>query len=190
MILLFGFPKSGTTSFQKFFTELGYHSLHWVCDKGYIGTLIQKNKNNNIPLLTGLEEYDCITQMDVCVSKTDCYWPQLVDYKQLYYENKDSIIILNKRCPKKILSSFKRWNKFNERLNTYNPELINDKTDEGFINFIEKHYYDVETFFKTIPEAKFITCDIENDNVIEKLQKYLDTKNILTFPKENVNPIK
>jgi hypothetical protein len=187
MIILLGFPKSGTTSFHKLFIQLGYNSVHWRCDKGYVGTLIQKNKQMNVPLLTGLEKYNCITQMDVCISETECYWPQLIDYKQLYYENKDSIIILNKRCPKKLLSSFKRYNQLDKRLNTYNPELINNKTDNEFIQFIEKHYCHVETFFNSIPEAKFITCDIENDNVIEKLKRYLDVKNISTFPKENVN---
>lgn len=186
MILLVGFPKSGTTSFQELFSKLGYKSIHWQCKEGYIGTLIKKNKAKNVPLLTGLEKYDSITQIDVCISHSDNYWPQLIDYKQLYYENKDAVIILNKRCPKKLLSSFKQWDNYDKRLYKYNPELIANKTDEGFIEFVEKHYYDVETFFSSIPEAKFIVYDIENDT-IDKLKKYIDIKNISAFPKCNVN---
>lgn len=188
MLFLIGFPKSGTSSFQKLFTKIGLKSIHLHCKEGFIGTIIKKNKEKNVPLLTGLEKYDCITQFDICISETDCYWPQLVDYEQLYYENKDSIIILNKRCPKKILISFKNWNKLNERLYKYNPELINDKTDQGFINFIEKHYNDVENFFNSKPESKFLVYDIENDN-INKLSKYIDIKNIEIFPQENIRII-
>lgn len=188
MILLIGFPKSGTSSFQSLFNKMGYKSIHWKYDKSdkYIGSVIKANKKNNVPLLTGFLNYDCITQMDVCISKEHCYWPQIVDYKQLYYENKDSVFILNKRNPKKILLSFKRWGRYDQRLYKYNPELINDKTDEGFIHFVETHYAEVEYFFSQQPDAKFIAYDIENDN-IDKLKKYIDTKNMLEFPKENVN---
>jgi len=187
MILLVGFPKSGTSSFQLLFTKLGYKSIHqWSRSEGYVGMLIKKNKINNVPLLTGLEKYDSITQLDVCKSTSENYWSQLIDYKQLYYENKDSIIILNKRCPVKLLSSFKRWENLDKRIYKYNPELIDNKTDEGFIAFVEKHYSDVEAFFNSIPEAKFIVYDIENDT-IDKLTKYIDIKDISVFPKCNVN---
>jgi hypothetical protein len=186
MILLVGFPKSGTTSFQELFSKLGYKSIHWQCKEGYIGMIIKRNKINKVPLLTGLEKYDSITQMDVCSSASENYWPQLIDYKQLYYENKDAVIILNKRCPEKLLSSFKRFKEYDKRLYKYNPELIANKSDEGFIEFVEKHYNDVETFFNSIPEAKFIVYDIENDT-IDKLKKYIDIKNISVFPKCNVN---
>lgn len=187
MILLVGFPKSGTSSFQSLFIKLGYKSIHqWTRNEGYIGMLIKKNKTNNVPLLTGLEKYDSITQLDVCKSTSENYWPQLIDYKQLYYENKESIIILNKRCPIKLLSSFKRWENLDKRIYNYNPELIDNKTDEGFIAFVEKHYSDVEAFFNSIPEAKFLVYDIENDT-IDKLTKYIDIKDISVFPKCNVN---
>ena len=37
MIILLGFPKSGTSSFQKLFTDLGYKSYHYQHPKyGYI----------------------------------------------------------------------------------------------------------------------------------------------------------
>ena len=187
MIILLGFPKSGTTSFQKLFTNLGYKSLHWKNDQNkYIGMIIKNNKINNKPLLYGFEKIDCITQMDVCIDTNNAYWPQIKDYKQLYNENSDSIFILNKRNPEKMLSSFKRWNMLNKRLYTYNPNLIIDKSDKGFVNFVNKHYRDVELFFSSYPNAKFITYDIENDN-IEKLEKYINLKGIKHFPKENVN---
>ena len=148
MIILVGFPKSGTSSFQTLFIKLGYKSAHWKYNKNYIGNIIKYNKYNNKPLLSGLKSLDCITQMDICISNKDSYWPQLLDYKQLYYENKNSIFILNKRSPEKILLSMKRWHKMNERIFTYNPELIQNKTDRGIINYMYKHFRDVEHFFE------------------------------------------
>jgi hypothetical protein len=186
MIILVGFPKSGTSSFQKLFIDLGYKSYHWKKNNEYIAMMIKKNKENNKPLLNDFLDTDVITQMDICIDKKKSYWAQLIDYKQLYYENKDSIFILNKRNPKNLLNSFKNWNNYHNRLYKYSPELINDKTDEGFINFVNKHYNDVETFFNSHQDAKFITYDIENDT-IEKLKKYIDIKDIKIFPKENVN---
>ena len=46
--------------------------------------------------------------MDICINEDNCYWPKIVDYKQIINENPDAIFILNKRNPEKLLSSFKR----------------------------------------------------------------------------------
>lgn len=140
----------------------------------------------NKQLLNGFLKTDVITQMDVCIDKNNAYWPQITDYEQLYNENKDSIFILNKRDPIKLLSSFKRWNKLNERIIKYNPELLNNNTDKSFIDFVIKHYTNIETFFSNLPNSKFVTFDIENDK-LDKLNKYIDLKDIKIFPNENKN---
>jgi len=188
MIILLGFPKSGTTSFHELFKTLGYNSYHWKKKYIPIGLLIKNNKLNNLPLLNDFNKDDCITQMDICISNELSYWPQITDYEQIYNENPDSIFILNKRDPSKILASFKKWNNpiFLTRLYMYSSELIQDKTDEGFINFVINHYNNIENFFKSKPQNKFIIYDIENDN-INKLSKYIDIKDIKEFPHENHN---
>ena len=183
MIILLGFPKSGTTSFNALFEKLKFKSYHWKFKDEYIGNIILKNKNNNKKLLNSLENCDCLTQLDVCVDKNNNYWPQLFDYKQLYNENPDSIFILNKRNPNDVLNSFKKWHNLLERFYKYNPEIIKNKTDENFINFINQHYRNVEEFFKNEPNSKFIIFDINKDN-ITKLNTYIDTKNEV-FPHEN-----
>jgi len=188
MILLLGLPKSGTSSFQKIFVDLGYKSFHWTKDGKYIGTMIKNNKINNKPLLCDFLDTDVITQLDICMDKNNAYWPQITDYEQLYNENPNSIFILNKRDPRKILHSFKRWNNLHGRLIDHNPELISDNADDSFINFVTEHYRNIETFFSRKPNAKFLTFDIENDN-FEKLEKYIDLKGIKHFPHENKNPI-
>lgn len=195
MIILLGFPKSGTCSFQKLFTDLGYKSYHQKKAKNFIGILIKNNKEKNLPLLSEFEPNDCITQLDLCYDTKNTYWPQITDYEQIYNENRDSIFILNKRNPIKILSSFRRWsypkkngNNYFTRLCKYSQDIIKGTTDEDFIKLVETHYANIESFFSTKPEAKFISYDIENDT-IEKLEKYIDLKGIKVFPKENVNPI-
>jgi len=94
--------------------------------------------------------------MDVCINKDNCYWPQIVDYKQIINENPDAIFILNKRDPEELLSSFKRWSNLLGRMLKYNPELISDKTDKGFIEFINNFYSEIEIYFKENQQFKFI----------------------------------
>lgn len=48
MIILLGFPKSGTSSFQKLFTNLGYKSYHQDKQSKKIAMLIKNNKLNGI----------------------------------------------------------------------------------------------------------------------------------------------
>ena len=151
---------------------------------------MKTNKENNRKLLEGIEDWDCITQMDVCLSNSENFWPQISDLEQLYEENKDCIFILNRRDPEKLLTSWKNWNKMDERLYRFNPELIQEKNDEGLLKWFVKHFDTVETFFtETNPDSKFICFDIEKDS-IEKLKKYIDIKEFTTFPKKNVSVIK
>ena len=124
--------------------------------------------------------------MDICIDKNNCCWPQIVYYKQIINENPDSIFILNKRNPEELLYSFKRWNNLDKRLFEYNPDLISDKTDKGFIEFVNNFYLEIELYFKENQNLKFISYDINNDKV-EKLKKYLDIPKNYTFPKVNVN---
>jgi hypothetical protein len=187
MIILLGLPKSGTTSFDSLFKELGYKTYHWLKDDQYVGTFIRNNKDNGLPLLTGFEPDSCITQMDVCMSESECFWPQITDYCRIYHENPDAIYILNKRDPVKVLASFKKWKGYINRLYMFNPELVHPQTDYGFIEFVRNHYSRIQSFFAMHPEAKFITYDIDKDR-IEKLSRYIDLNGIKTFPWKNKTP--
>lgn len=193
MIILLGFPKSGTTSFTYLFNYLGYESYHWVFrdDTDYIGSWVKKCKNRNEKLLSWIPKGDkpiAVTQMDVCIDENNCYWPQLVDYKLLYEQYPDAIFILNKRDPRDILKSMKKWQNYDERLLKYNPELLKKLTgnnDEKIIKLIQNHFNDVSLFFQSKKNSKFIPYHIITDKV-DKLNRYIDTKN-LSFPTVNAN---
>jgi len=72
------------------------------------------------------------------------------------------------------------------RIFTYNSEIITNKTDKGFIEFVNKFYLEIELYFKENQNHKFISYDINNDKV-EKLKKYIDIPKNYTLPKVNVN---
>lgn len=192
MIILLGFPKSGTTSFTHLFNKLGYKSYHWVyrSKKDYIGNWIKKNKERNEKLLSFIPKHEgkeiAVTQMDICLDEKNCYWPQISDFKQLYEENPDAIFILNMRDPKDILKSMKKWAEYDKRMLKYNPELfygLKGTDDQKIIQLIQIHFYNVMQFFQKRKEAKFLVYHIITDK-IEKLNKYIDTKN-LEFPTVN-----
>lgn len=194
MIILLGFPKSGTTSFTWLFNKLGMKSFHWVFrnDTDYIGNWIKKMKIKKQKLLSFIPEkyyHNCaITQMDICINKKDAYWPQLLDYKQLYEEYPDALFILNMRDTDEILQSMKKWNEYDKRLLNYNPELVKNfegTNDEKIKKLINHHFYKVKLFFQNKPLSKFLTYHIIHDD-ISKLNKYIDTKG-LNFPEANKN---
>ena len=192
MIILLGFPKSGTTSFHELFNSIGMKSYHWTLKQGvYIGTLIKRNKEQKRELLSFLESKEnvAITQMDICISKNDAYWPQIIDYEQLYNENKDAIFILNKRDPESLLMSLKKWQSYDQRMFQYSSELFRGiegaTNDEKIVNLIERHYSAIEEFFQS-NGSKFVIYDINNDD-ITKLEKYVNLKNVKAFPHVNKN---
>lgn len=184
MIILLGFPKSGTTSFQSLFTQCGYKSAHWFYNGEYIGKLIDNNIKSNKKMLHGIN-VDAITQMDVCLNHDLSFWHQVTNFKDLYYQYPDAIYILNMRNTEKLYKSFKNWGEYDKRIINYSPQFhLNDNNLQDFFN---KHYHNVLTFFNNQPSSKFIAFDIENDN-IEKLRKYIKIPlNIKSLPHKNKN---
>jgi hypothetical protein len=204
MILLLGFNKSGTTSFQDLFIQLGYESHHFFWNENrqnniLISDMMKHQKNVGQPLLgfVSPDKYEnvCLTQMDACFSNDTNYWPQVVDYERLYEENPNAIFILNKRNPEKLLHSFQNWRpnylplqglSLMERIFRYNPDFFHPYSDlktqeEQFLQFVQTHYQKVEDFFESRPEAKFVSYNIETDR-IDKLKPYIDLKNITELP--------
>ena len=195
MIILLGFPKTGTISFQYLFKKLGYKSYHQIYKEGQ---WISKLMMNQISLERNLLDFipkderniTCLTQMDHCLYDKDNnfinFWPQLSHYKELYYQNEDSIFILNKRNTSDLLLSFK--NQFCQGISLYDRFIKHNKNlfskectdDENMLNLFENHYKNIIEFF-TKKKSKFIIYDLNTDN-INKIKKYIDIKDIKEFP--------
>ena len=168
MIIFLGFPllNDANLIFDIF---KNYKIVHFIFNKKYVGNIIKENKKNKKPLLNNFKNFHCITQLDVCIDKDNCYWPQIIDYEQLYNENKDSIFILNKRNPMKIYTFFKNWNNLLERFYKYNS--CNSYDD--FINYVNNHYNNIEFFFKN-KSCKYYSINLDSYD-IENLKKFLNT---------------
>lgn len=188
-IFLLGLPKSGTMSFQYLFESLGMRSIHQLTkDNKQIAMIVKQNKLNKLPLFSGVEDFDCITELNVCYSENENYWPQIHDFKQIYNEHPNALFILNKRNKLKILNSFKNWNyqgvPLYDRFLKYNPDIIPEASEEAFLKFIDNHYSKIVNFFTQIPEANFVEFDIEKDN-LKKLNVFFDTGEFSKLPKKN-----
>lgn len=195
LVLLLGFPKSGTSSFNDLFKSLKFKTYHQIFDHTHdIGAMIQSNYNQNKRLLCFLDDkkhenysHVCITQMD-SHHKLLGFFPQNTHLSQIYDENPDAIFILNVRDPLELLNSMRNWGTYDKRLLQKNPELFDNTTgtdDARTIQMINNHYTKVEKFFEN-KDAKFIKFDINTDKV-SKLNKYIDLKTITRFPHSNKN---
>ena len=207
-IILLGFPKSGTSSFQSLLKSINYKTIHWILNKkdypliyqqilddGYVlteiekkregallGNIIRFNKNNNNKLLKYLDDFS-ITEISCSSDQDNAYWPQLFDYKRLISENKDAYFILNWREFDLWYDSMVRWNKYNERLvNHYK------KVEEKFETYELDNYYKL---FKihSIHYINIVSYFKNNPNLkmciydimrdnVSKLEEFLNIKNL------------
>lgn len=182
-IFQIGFNKCGTTSIHELFIQSGLNSVHW--GGGNVAKTIQYNIDNNIMPLTGVDEYDCYTDIEDLPTNS---FPLIDHYKLLDEKYPDSLFILNTRpVDKWITSRLKHQNgKYTEQyksvLNiTSDEELISKWTSDW-----DKHHEDVLTYFEN--NNRFIMFDIENegDELITFLRSWsIPAKSLLHLHKSN-----
>ena len=190
LIILIGFPKSGTTSLGIFFKNLGYNVIgHTTKSNRFVGMKIKENNNNNINLLDEIVDYNSntiLTQLDCCYSDTIVSWPQIELYETIYNQNINALYILNKRNPISILKSFKNQNHMDKRffkffINNYSKNI---QFDEYIIKFIETHYNTIEKFFKDKPN--FVSFFLESFDS-KCFNKFICISDNLQLPISNAN---
>lgn len=185
--ILLGFPKSGTMSFHQLFENMNMKSAHWEIPEGYVGELVYKARSENKKLLHYLDDYDAITQMDVCISPEINYWPQIDLVEELAEQYPSSTFILNTRSPAHILKSIKNWgNLYHRIIENQDFEGTDALTnDDKILNWINEHFIRVRQVFSD--QSNFIEFDIEKDS-IEKLRKPLNIPvDITEFPHVNAS---
>lgn len=193
-IFVIGFPKCGTTSIHESIIRKGIKSIHWAEDwvyqkahpleeikKGVVGSLIEKAKKEKKKLLSYLDKYQAITQMEVCYTKDCCYWPQLLDVPTLNEQYPNSRFIFNDRNIKKWIISITNWKinswpSLRERISNLDlPGLpagvCSDSDLEKWYNW---HKDNMINYFKD--KDNFIIFNIENDPH-QKLGEFLGIKN-------------
>lgn len=179
MIIVIGLPKSGTTSFNYLFQQLGYKTIHSHNEDHSIivGELIELAHKNNKPLLYYIEErgINVISELSYSMDNKK-YWPQFNFINDIIETYDDNIYILNRR---NIIDHIKCLEHFN-----IDKIILSDNNfDISIENVIENFYISIKN--KLIEfNRKFIEYDIDIDN-IDKLKEYIDIKDIIKFPHLN-----
>jgi len=175
-IFVLGFPKSGTTTVDTALRESGLKTAHWHSPKGFCGELIYKAYNEGVNPLKYLNDYDCVTQADVCSPSDNLnYWPNL-DFgviKQIERYNPKCLFLLNTRKPEDILSSFKRWGFYDKRIRRSEipglPAGIGN--DKNIISWINSHYNHCREYF--YGKDNYLEIDIYQNDCRERMQQKL-----------------
>jgi hypothetical protein len=187
-IFVIGFPKSGTTSIQESLTAAGISSVHWGVNDIFVGTSIQKAKNQNKPLLSEINVYQAFTQMETCIDKDRCYWPQLIDIPLLDQQYPNSKFIFNDRNIDNWVRSLREWNINTGPIRQKGQSLIEriirlnipglprgkGKTDEELKYWYLEHKNNMMDFFQY--KSNFTIFDIELDSG-DKLAEFLEIQN-------------
>jgi hypothetical protein len=183
MIFQIGFNKCGTTSIHELFIQSGLKSVHWA--GGNISKKIQYNIDNNIMPLTGVEQYDCYTDIEDVTTNS---FPFINHYKLLNEKYPDSLFILNTRpVDKWITSRFKHAGGY--YVKQY-KSVLNITSDEELISqwtsIWNKHHKEVLEYFEN--NNRFIMFDIESegDKLVEFLKSWsIPAKSFLHLHKSN-----
>jgi hypothetical protein len=179
MIIVIGLPKSGTTSFNYLFQQLGYNTIHSHNENHSIivGELIELAYKNNKPLLYYVEEkgINVISELSYSMPNKK-YWPQFNYINDIIDNYEDIIYILNRRDITNHIKCLKYFN-------IDNIILDDNNFDMSIENVIEDFYISIKNKLIGL-NRKFIEYDIDIDN-IDKLKEYIDIKEITTFPHIN-----
>src|SRR5690554_3770843 len=118
-IMVIGFPKSGTSTIHRSLTETGFNPAHWQIKQGYVGKLMYKGLDDHSDPWFYLQEFDAITQADVCLPGRGInFWPNLDFSVIAAIERKypSCLFVLNYRDPSKTVLSMKRWARMATRI--------------------------------------------------------------------------
>ena len=177
-VFVVGFPKSGTTTLTAALEASGMKPAHWADAAGeFIGKTIYENVLAGRDPFDRLDDYDSITQADVCVPAHRVnFWPNL-DFAilaKIRETHPDCLLLLNTRDPAKICASIDRWPSLRERIVRANipglPARMGEK-DEEIVCWIENHYAACRKFFGT--DSRFLELDIEDEQAPLTLGKAL-----------------
>jgi hypothetical protein len=183
-IVILSLGKSGTTSTDLFFKNLGYRSLQWLGSKVDPETFKDMSMENMLISSNYLEEeYDVFSDYPYCMS-----------YEYFDKKYKDTKFILITRDPKEWVVSVKNHDKIQKftpiRTASWKKYLdIKNKTMDDFSNkqlenLYKSHTNDVIEYFKN--SKNFIHLKLEDKDKAYKICKFLNISSCIEFPKVNV----
>lgn len=167
-LFVIGFPKSGTTTLTVALRESGLNVAHWQVESGrFVGAMIYRGLLSRRDPFAELEQFDAVTQADVCLPGRNInLWPNL-DFavlRAIRRTHPECQLLLNYREPAKIAESMMRWPALQARLTRANiPGLPRGagRTAEQLTLWIENHFDACRTFFASDP--RFVEIDIASE---------------------------
>ena len=180
-LMVIGFPKSGTTSLTEALTASGLRAVHWrIPNKEFVGAQIYRAIYRGLDPFALLQDYDAITQADVCLPAHRInLWPNL-DFAVLSAIRRahpSCLLLLNYRRPEAIADSISRWEDLQQRLTVSDipglPRGAGSKRAE-LITWIENHFAACRRFFADDPH--FLEIDIESPDAPKRLGEALGIK--------------
>lgn len=173
-LFVVGFPKSGTTTITHALEASGMKPAHWSDSTGeFIGKIIYSNVLGGKDPFDGLDDYDSVTQADVCLPAHKInYWPNL-DFAilgRIRAAYPDCLMLLNTRDPAKVCASIDRWPSLRQRIvRAAIPGLPSKfgREDGEIVQWIENHFAACRRFFAGDP--RFLELDIEQADAPERL---------------------
>lgn len=171
-IFQIGFNKCGTASLHHFFKKNGLVSAHF--EGGLLAETIFSNAENNMPLLSGIEQFDAYTDMEHITEHGYKYVAEKY-FKQLYEQYPDSVFILNTRNIEQWLSSRIKHNK-GSYLTRYRciMDVQSHEIIEHWRKEYQEHVSEVLAFFANKPTANFYHLDLDK-NGINDIGNYLSS---------------
>ena len=186
-----GLNKTGTTSIAKALDILGFYSVHFQSKKGNIKNIIEKNGENNQPLLKEIEEYDAY--LDWNHPQTNHY------FKKLDHQYPNSKFILHTRPMEDWIKS--RYQHVNSIPNL--KKMQKKYPDNPWYNMdveawkaeYDEHHTNVKSYFKNRPDDLLMFNLFAGDSWEELCDFLKIEKPNVEFPIENkadkkINPLK
>jgi hypothetical protein len=186
--IIIGFPKCGTTSFQKYFEDNNIKSCHQIVDKRNCTFIILQNRKNNKLLLSGLEDVSAFTQIDNNMDINNSFYPQLTCVPLLMKQYPNAKFILNTRNVHDWIKSINKWNNLRERIINANLDYLprgKGKLDAELIEWYNNHITRIKKLFINEKE-RLLIFNIDKYNINE-LNQFCGLYKVNKFPICNVS---
>lgn len=177
-LMVIGFPKSGTTSLTKALDASGVRAVHWRTHSGkFVGFEIYSAIYRGLEPFALLQDYDAVTQADVCLPSHHInLWPNL-DFAVLSAIRRahpTCLMLLNYRRPAAIADSIMKWDDLQQRIAVSEipglPRGLGRKR-EHLVTWVENHFDACRRFFAG--DEYFLEVDIESPDAPARIGQAL-----------------
>ena len=198
-LFIVGLPKSGTSTIHKAIDCSGMRSVHWKSySQGlFVGPSIKARYDDGEDPLTDWQGFDAITQADYIDDRVSI-WPQMEPemLAAIRRHHPGCRFLLNYRDPEAVVASVMQWGDLRYRLSKLGAPGLPPgaaETDNGLLEWIEKHYRQVRARHANDP--LFCEIDIAASDARKRLGDFIGlpiewwgVENRATKPEGQIRP--